>query len=73
MLLFHVCVGVCKQELQLDRRLYEQAERLKAQLLMEVRRQLAWKQERCSIALRKLQDWYSCFYCLTLYIINSSK
>jgi len=42
----------------LDRRFYELAVKLKAQKVMEVRRQMAWEQERCSIALRKLQEWY---------------
>nr|XP_024659041.1 cilia- and flagella-associated protein 44 isoform X2 [Maylandia zebra] len=46
------------EELQLDQRCYKQAERLKAQRVMEVRKQLAWEQERCSIALKKLQDWF---------------
>ncbi|XP_039856211.1 cilia- and flagella-associated protein 44 isoform X2 [Simochromis diagramma] len=46
------------EELQLDQRRYKQAERLKAQRVMEVRKQLAWEQERCSIALKKLQDWF---------------
>ncbi|KAM9735419.1 cilia- and flagella-associated protein 44 [Menidia menidia] len=44
------------EELQLDRRFYEHTERLKAQKVMEVRRQMAWEQERCNIALRKLQE-----------------
>ncbi|MEQ2248508.1 hypothetical protein ILYODFUR_019794, partial [Ilyodon furcidens] len=45
------------EELVLDRRFYEQAEKLKARKVMEVRKQMAWEQERCSIALRKLQEW----------------
>ncbi|XP_037341186.2 cilia- and flagella-associated protein 44 [Pungitius pungitius] len=45
-------------ELQLDRRFSEQAERVKAQRVREVRKQMAWDQERSSIALRKLQDWF---------------
>ncbi|XP_047247740.1 cilia- and flagella-associated protein 44-like isoform X2 [Girardinichthys multiradiatus] len=45
------------EELLLDRRFYEQAEKLKARKVMEVRKQMAWEQERCSIALRKLQEW----------------
>ncbi|MEQ2194882.1 hypothetical protein XENOCAPTIV_004316 [Xenoophorus captivus] len=45
------------RELLLDRRFYEQAEKLKALKVMEVRKQMAWEQERCSIALRKLQEW----------------
>ncbi|MED6288149.1 hypothetical protein CHARACLAT_023635 [Characodon lateralis] len=40
-----------------DRRFYKQAEKLKAQKVMEVRKQMAWEQERCSIAPRKLQEW----------------
>ncbi|XP_047426661.1 cilia- and flagella-associated protein 44-like [Mugil cephalus] len=54
-------VRLTPEELQLDRRFYEQAERLKAQQVMDVRKQLAWEQERCSIALRKLQDWFKEF------------
>ncbi|XP_028274026.1 cilia- and flagella-associated protein 44 [Parambassis ranga] len=46
------------EELLQNQRFYEHAERLKAQKVMEVRKQLAWEQERCSIALRKLQDWF---------------
>ncbi|XP_076614824.1 cilia- and flagella-associated protein 44 [Chaetodon auriga] len=45
-------------ELQLDRRFSEQAERLKAQRVSEVRKHMGWEKERCSIALRKLQDWF---------------
>ncbi|XP_045922375.1 cilia- and flagella-associated protein 44 isoform X1 [Micropterus dolomieu] len=45
-------------ELQLDRRFSEQAERVKAQRVREVRKQMAWEEERCSIALSKLQDWF---------------
>ncbi|XP_069562406.1 cilia- and flagella-associated protein 44 [Brachyistius frenatus] len=47
------------EELQLDPHFYEQAEKLKAERVMEVRKQLGWEQERCSIALRKPQDWFS--------------
>ncbi|XP_041816587.1 cilia- and flagella-associated protein 44 [Chelmon rostratus] len=46
------------EELQLDPCFSEQAERLKAQRVREVRQQLAWEQERCSIALSKLQNWF---------------
>ncbi|XP_041825763.1 cilia- and flagella-associated protein 44 isoform X2 [Melanotaenia boesemani] len=46
------------EELQLDRRFYENAEKLKAQKVMEVRREMAWEQERSTIALRKLQEWF---------------
>ncbi|MEQ2279093.1 hypothetical protein AMECASPLE_005933 [Ameca splendens] len=45
------------QELLLDRRFYEQAEKLKARKVMEVPKHMAWEQESCSIALRKLQEW----------------
>ncbi|XP_061589187.1 cilia- and flagella-associated protein 44 [Cololabis saira] len=45
------------EELQLDPRFRELAEQLKAKRVREVRKQMAWEQERCSIALRKLQDW----------------
>lgn len=45
------------QELQLDTRFSELAEMLKAERLMEVRNQMAWEEERYSIALRKRQDW----------------
>ncbi|KAF1377233.1 hypothetical protein PFLUV_G00198560 [Perca fluviatilis] len=45
-------------ELQLDQRFREQAERVKAQRVREVRKQMAWEEERSSIALRKLQDWF---------------
>ncbi|XP_012720586.2 cilia- and flagella-associated protein 44 [Fundulus heteroclitus] len=45
------------EELLLDRRFYEQAEKQKARKVMEVRKQMAWEQERSSIALRKLQEW----------------
>ncbi|KAA8584641.1 hypothetical protein FQN60_008426, partial [Etheostoma spectabile] len=46
-------------ELQLDQRFSEQAERVKAQRVREVRKQMAWEEERSSIALNKLQDWSS--------------
>ncbi|KAM9323043.1 cilia- and flagella-associated protein 44 [Pholidichthys leucotaenia] len=45
------------EELQLDHRLDDQAENLKSQRMMDVTKQLAWEQEHCTIALRKLQDW----------------
>ncbi|TNN86390.1 Cilia- and flagella-associated protein 44 [Liparis tanakae] len=45
-------------ELQLDRRFGEHAERVKAQREREVRKQMGWEEERCSIGLSKLQDWY---------------
>ncbi|XP_044029955.1 cilia- and flagella-associated protein 44 [Siniperca chuatsi] len=45
-------------ELKLDQRFSEQAERLKAQRVREVRKQMSWEEERCSIALSKLQDWF---------------
>ncbi|XP_040915396.1 cilia- and flagella-associated protein 44 [Toxotes jaculatrix] len=45
-------------ELQLDRRFIEQAERVKSQRMMEVRKQLGWEEERCHIALSKLQAWF---------------
>ncbi|XP_034565559.1 cilia- and flagella-associated protein 44 [Notolabrus celidotus] len=45
-------------ELQLDQRFTEQAERVKAQRVREVRKQISWEEERCSIALSKLQDWF---------------
>ncbi|XP_033502384.2 cilia- and flagella-associated protein 44 isoform X1 [Epinephelus lanceolatus] len=45
-------------ELQLDQRFSEQAERIKAQRVREVRQHMAWEEERCSIALSKLQDWF---------------
>ncbi|XP_071321915.1 cilia- and flagella-associated protein 44 [Trachinotus anak] len=46
------------EELQLDRRFRDQAEREKSQRVMEVRKQLAWEEERCHIALSKLQEWF---------------
>ncbi|KAK2818850.1 hypothetical protein Q5P01_024411 [Channa striata] len=45
-------------ELQLDPRFNEQAERVKSQRVMEVRKQLEWEEERCQKALSKLQDWF---------------
>lgn len=42
----------------MERRFSEQAERVKAQRVREVRKQMGWEEERCSIALSKLQDWY---------------
>ncbi|XP_067430871.1 cilia- and flagella-associated protein 44 [Thunnus thynnus] len=45
-------------ELQLDQRFNEQAEKVKAQRVREVRKQLGWEMERCCIALKKLQDWF---------------
>ncbi|XP_035523590.1 cilia- and flagella-associated protein 44-like [Morone saxatilis] len=45
-------------ELQLDRRFREQAERVKAQRVREVRKHMSWEEEHCSVALRKLQDWF---------------
>ncbi|XP_040053049.2 cilia- and flagella-associated protein 44 [Gasterosteus aculeatus] len=45
-------------ELQLERRFSEQAERVKAQRVREVRKQMGWEEERCSIALSKLQDCF---------------
>ncbi|KAM6902317.1 cilia- and flagella-associated protein 44 [Xenentodon cancila] len=47
------------EELQLDHRFCEQAEKLKATRVREVRKQMAWEQERCSIALGKLQAWFN--------------
>ncbi|KAK5851669.1 hypothetical protein PBY51_023206 [Eleginops maclovinus] len=46
------------EELQLHPCFTEQAEREKAQRVREVREQMAWEEERCSIALRKMQDWF---------------
>ncbi|XP_029963563.1 cilia- and flagella-associated protein 44-like [Salarias fasciatus] len=46
------------EELQLDPRFYELTERLKAERLSEVRREMAWEQERCSTAFNKLQEWF---------------
>ncbi|CAJ1071125.1 cilia- and flagella-associated protein 44 [Xyrichtys novacula] len=46
------------EELQLDRRFTEQAEREKAQRVRGVRMQMSWEEERCSVALSKLQDWF---------------
>ncbi|XP_071388965.1 cilia- and flagella-associated protein 44 [Centroberyx affinis] len=43
-------------ELQLDRRFGEEAERVTAQRVREVRRELAWEEERHRIGLKKLQD-----------------
>ncbi|XP_050928726.1 cilia- and flagella-associated protein 44 [Lates calcarifer] len=45
-------------ELQLDRRFHEQAERVKSQWVMEVRKQLGWEEERSCVGLSKLQDWF---------------
>ncbi|KAF3702324.1 Cilia- and flagella-associated protein 44 [Channa argus] len=36
----------------------EQAERVKIQRVMEVRKQLEWEEERSQIALSKIQDWF---------------
>ncbi|KAM9841110.1 cilia- and flagella-associated protein 44 [Aulostomus maculatus] len=46
------------EELQMDQRFREQAEREKVEEVKEVRRQLAWEEERSWIALKKLQDWF---------------
>ncbi|XP_074546967.1 cilia- and flagella-associated protein 44 [Halichoeres trimaculatus] len=46
------------EALQLDQRFTEQAERVKAQRVREVRKQMSWEEERCSIALSKIQDWF---------------
>ncbi|XP_033981538.1 cilia- and flagella-associated protein 44 isoform X1 [Trematomus bernacchii] len=46
------------EELQLHPCFSEQAEREKAQQVRLVREQVAWEEERCSIALRKMQDWF---------------
>ncbi|XP_036972430.1 cilia- and flagella-associated protein 44 [Acanthopagrus latus] len=51
-------VRLTPQELQLDHRFSEQTERVKAQRVREVRKLMAWEEERCSIALRKIQDWF---------------
>ncbi|KAK2888569.1 cilia- and flagella-associated protein 44 [Channa argus] len=45
-------------ELQLDPCFKEQAERVKIQRVMEVRKQLEWEEERSQIALSKIQDWF---------------
>ncbi|KAM4720112.1 cilia- and flagella-associated protein 44 isoform 2-T2 [Anableps anableps] len=50
-------IRLTPQELVLDRRFYEAAEKLKARKVMEIRKQMAWEQERSSIALKKLQEW----------------
>ncbi|XP_029301209.1 cilia- and flagella-associated protein 44 [Cottoperca gobio] len=51
-------VRLSPAELQLDPRFSEQAEREKARRVREVRKQMAWEEERCSIALSKVQDWF---------------
>ncbi|XP_051813628.1 cilia- and flagella-associated protein 44-like isoform X2 [Acanthochromis polyacanthus] len=51
-------VHLIPEELQLDSHFYEHVERMKAERVMEVRKQLAWEQERYSIAFNKLQDWF---------------
>nr|XP_046230506.1 cilia- and flagella-associated protein 44 isoform X2 [Scatophagus argus] len=45
-------------ELQLDPRFSEQAERVKAQRVRELRKHMGWEEERCNLALSKLQDWF---------------
>ncbi|PWA16165.1 hypothetical protein CCH79_00020620, partial [Gambusia affinis] len=47
------------QELVVDRRFYEEEEKQKALRLMEVRKQMAWEKERCTIALKKPKEWYA--------------
>ncbi|XP_037609336.1 cilia- and flagella-associated protein 44 [Sebastes umbrosus] len=51
-------VRLTPADLQLDWRFSEQVERVKAQRVREVRKQMNWEEERCSIALSKLQDWF---------------
>ncbi|XP_041667527.1 cilia- and flagella-associated protein 44 [Cheilinus undulatus] len=51
-------VRLKSEDLQLDRCFAEQAEWVKAQWVWEVRKQMSWEEERCSIALSKLQDWF---------------
>ncbi|KAM9338379.1 cilia- and flagella-associated protein 44 [Symphorus nematophorus] len=51
-------VNLKPAELELDRRFSEQSERVKAQRVREVRKHMTWEEERCSIALSKLQDWF---------------
>ncbi|XP_026153925.1 cilia- and flagella-associated protein 44 isoform X2 [Mastacembelus armatus] len=51
-------VRLKREELQLDPSFNEYAERVKSQQVMEVRKQFVWEQERCQIALTKLQDWF---------------
>ncbi|XP_068191514.1 cilia- and flagella-associated protein 44-like [Antennarius striatus] len=45
-------------ELLLDQYFSDQAEKVKAQKVMEVRKQLRWEEERCNIGLSKLQDYF---------------
>ncbi|XP_020563566.1 cilia- and flagella-associated protein 44 isoform X3 [Oryzias latipes] len=42
---------------ELNPLLYEKAKRMTAERVMKVRQQMAKEQERCSMALRKLQEW----------------
>uniref|UniRef100_A0A7N6BMS0 Cilia- and flagella-associated protein 44 n=1 Tax=Anabas testudineus TaxID=64144 RepID=A0A7N6BMS0_ANATE len=51
-------IRLTPEELQLDPRFSEQAERVKSQRVMEVRKQIGWEEERCHIALSKLQYWF---------------
>ncbi|AWP14907.1 putative cilia- and flagella-associated protein 44 [Scophthalmus maximus] len=46
------------EELELDPCFREDAERMKSQRMMEVRRELGWEEERCQVALCKLQDGF---------------
>ncbi|RVE65424.1 hypothetical protein OJAV_G00116460 [Oryzias javanicus] len=43
---------------ELNPLLYEKAKRMTADRVMKVQQQTAWEQERCSVALRKLQEWW---------------
>ncbi|XP_068609203.1 cilia- and flagella-associated protein 44 [Brachionichthys hirsutus] len=45
-------------ELQIDPCFSDQAEKLKVQKVMEVRKQMQWEQERCDVGLRKIQEYF---------------
>ena len=51
-------VCLCEQELQeLDQSFSERAKTMMDQSVTEVRMRLKWEEERCDIALSKLQGW----------------
>ncbi|KAM6987466.1 LOW QUALITY PROTEIN: cilia- and flagella-associated protein 44-like [Tautogolabrus adspersus] len=64
-------VRLTPEELQLSPRFAEHIERVTAERVREVRKQMSWEQERCSIKLSKLQDWFKDSVVVTVVAICS--
>ncbi|KAM6987447.1 cilia- and flagella-associated protein 44-like [Tautogolabrus adspersus] len=64
-------VRLTPEELSLSPRFAEHIERVTAERVREVRKQMSWEQERCSIKLSKLQDWFKDSVVVTVVAICS--